>query len=173
MAQAADTPSGLLKLGTAVATAFSLLVASDAYIDTQPRATKPAHENSARLFVEALHEIKASAAEINQILDKVLLKLLNERDTVRSLNLSTFITLGDGLRSLEQHIRQSEDFKGEPGQRREFLKALASIRSRVTDITSIALQSRPPSSTFDSTIDRTGLATLAENGTRYASKLAG
>lgn len=173
MAQAADTPSSLRKLGTAVATAFSLLAAADAYIDPQQPASKPAHEQNARLFVSALHEIKASATEINHILDKVLLKLLNERDSVRSLNVSTFIVLGDGLRSLEQHIRQSEDFKGEPGQRREFLKALASIRSRVADITSTALQSKPPSSTFESTIDRTGLAALAENGTRYASKLAG
>jgi hypothetical protein len=172
MAQITDF-SGLAKLGISVATAFSFLVGADAYIGTTDAQSKPPHELKKNQFVSALHDIKASANDVNKVLDQVIAKLLTEPETIKDLNASKFATIADGLRSLEHYIRGADEFKGEPGQRREFLKSLTSIRSRTSDIVSIVKQSKPPESTFDSNISPVALATLAKNGSRYAAKLAG
>ncbi|TLX53815.1 hypothetical protein DN824_21615 [Stutzerimonas nosocomialis] len=170
-----DSISGALtRLGVAVSTALSLVVGAEAaYVSSPTQKPGQASVRSTQQFVSVLDEIRSSAADVGELLDEVLRKMITDHATVRQLNVQTFIALGDTLRSLENHTRQSNDFVGEPAQRREYLRALASIRSRVSQIVSVARQCQPPANPVDSPINRSGLSAIADHSSRHIWQMVG
>ncbi|WP_157731463.1 hypothetical protein [Azotobacter chroococcum] len=176
MAQDDKESRALAGLGASAAAAISILLGADIPPMNVAAGAPYMHTQQAKVsqqLVNVLEEIKASANELNEILDQVLIKLVNDPASAQQLSASQFPLLAETLRSLERYVRQAEDFCAGDVQRRDFLRALASIRSRVVDIVSIARQSSEPEAIFESSIDRKGLAALAELGTRNLHKLAG
>jgi hypothetical protein len=177
MAQEDNISRALAGLGASTIAAIGILLGADIPPACAAPATAYTHHPQASKaqdqLIAVLESIKASATELNSLLDEVLLTILKDRAAVERLSASRFPLLAETLRSLEHAVRQVEDLGVGAAQRKEFLKALASIRSRVVDISSIIRQSKSAEMPFESSVDRKGLAALTEHSTRNLYQIAG
>lgn len=174
MAQDDKAFRALAGLGASAAAAIGILLGADisaTHVTAEPPYAQAQAVPSQQL-VDVLESIKASAAELNALLDEVLLTIIKDRRAVERLSASRFPLLAETLRNLEQAVRQVEDLGVGAARRKEFLKALASIRSRVVDISSIIRQAGTTES-FEGSVDRKGLAALTEHSTRNLYQIAG